>query len=179
MTGDSAVLLDAYVLVPMPLADTLLRLAAGPHLYLPKWTDQIMDEVSRTLRQDFGLSGEKTSYRENELRRHFPEAWITGYEHLIPAMTNHPKDRHVLAAAAHGGAGLVVTYNVKDFPVSSVAPYSITVQGPSAFLGNLHETAPSVVIETLEAQAAAIGQPLQYVLSRLRINVPAFVAMID
>jgi hypothetical protein len=50
----------------MPLADTLLRLAAGPHLYLPKWTDQIMDEVSRTLRQDFGLSGEKTSYRESE-----------------------------------------------------------------------------------------------------------------
>jgi hypothetical protein len=66
VTGDSAVLLDACVLVPMPLADTLLRLAAGPHLYLPKWTDQIMDEVSRTLRQDFGLSGEKTSYRESE-----------------------------------------------------------------------------------------------------------------
>jgi len=29
-------------------------------------------------------------YRENEIRRHFPEAWIDGYEDLIPAMTNHP-----------------------------------------------------------------------------------------
>jgi len=24
---------------------------------------------------------------------------VNGYENLIPAMTNHPKDRHVLAAA--------------------------------------------------------------------------------
>ena len=44
------------VLVPMPLADTLLRLAAGPRLFLPKWSDQIMVEVTRTLRETFGLS---------------------------------------------------------------------------------------------------------------------------
>jgi hypothetical protein len=179
VTSDSGVVLDACVLVPMPLADTLLRLAAGPHLYLPKWTDQIMDEVSRTLQQSFGLSSEKTSYRESELRKHFPEVWITGYEHMIPAMTNHPKDRHVLAAAAHGGAATIVTYNLKDFPVSSVTPYSITVQGPSTVLTNLYQIAPSVVMQTLETQAAAIGQPLQYLLSRLRINVPTFVTLID
>jgi hypothetical protein len=45
---DLTVVLDACVLVPMPLADTLLRLAAGPRLYLPKWSDQIMVEVKRT-----------------------------------------------------------------------------------------------------------------------------------
>ena len=39
------VVLDACVLIPMPLADTLLRLAAGPRLFLPKWSDQIMVEV--------------------------------------------------------------------------------------------------------------------------------------
>ena len=51
MSGDFPVLLDARVLVPMPLADLFLRLAAGPGLYLPKWTDQIMTEVSRTLQE--------------------------------------------------------------------------------------------------------------------------------
>ena len=179
MKGIPVVLLDACVLIPMPLADTLLRLAAGPRLLLPKWSDEIMAEVSRSLQEDFGLSPQKTLYRETEIRRHFPEARIEGYENLIPAMTNHPKDRHVLAAAVRSGAKAIVTYNIKDFPHSSLAPYSITTQGPSAFLKKLYDQAPSAVMDTLESQAAAIGKPLQYLLSRLRINAPAFVAMLD
>jgi len=111
--GEIPVLLDACVLVPMPLADTLLRLAAGPRLYLPKWSNQIMVEVSRTLQENFSLSAQKAMYRESEIRRHFPEAWIEDYENLIPAMTNHPKDRHVLAAAVRAGAKTILTYNIK------------------------------------------------------------------
>jgi len=176
---DRTVVLDACVLVPMPLADTLLRLAAGPRLYLPKWSDQIMVEVTRTLQENFGLSPKKAMYRENEIRRHFPEAWIDGYEDLIPAMTNHPKDRHVLAAAVRAGVKVIVTYNLKDFPSSSLTPYAITAQGPSAFLKSLYDMAPSAVMQTLETQAAAIGQPMSYLLSRLRVNTPAFVAMIE
>jgi hypothetical protein len=162
----------------MPLADTLLRLAAGPRLFLPKSSDQIMVEVTRTLRETFGLSAQKAMYRESEIRRHFPEAWIEGYEKLIPTMTNHPKDRHVLAAAAHTGAKVIVTYNIKDFPRSSLAPYSITVQGSSAFLKDLYVAAPAMVMQTLEGQAAAIGKSMPYLLSRLQVNVPAFVEMI-
>ena len=115
----------------MPLADTLLRLAAGPRLFLPRWSDQIMAEVTRTLQETFGLSDRKAMYRESEIRQHFPEAWIEDYEDLIPAMTNHPEDRHVLAAAAHAGVKVIVTYNIKDFPRSSLTPYSIAAQGPS------------------------------------------------
>ena len=74
MKQDRTVVLDACVLVPMPLADTLLRLAAGPRLYLPKWSDQIMVEVTRALQENFGLSPQKAMYRETEIRRHFPEA---------------------------------------------------------------------------------------------------------
>ena len=90
MKSARPVVLDACVLVPMPLADTLLRLAAGPRLFLPKWSDQIMVEVTRTLRETFGLSDQKAMHRESEIRQHFPEAWIEDYEDLIPAMTNHP-----------------------------------------------------------------------------------------
>jgi predicted nucleic acid-binding protein len=163
----------------MPLADTLLRLAADPSLYLPKWTDRIMAEVSRTLQENFRLSAQKAIYRENEIRRHFPDAWIDGYEDLIPEMTNHPKDRHVLAAAARAGAKVIVTYNLKDFPRSSLAPHFITAQGPSAFLKSLYDRNPAAVMQTLKAQAAAIGQPMTYLVSRLRVNAPAFVEMIE
>ena len=49
------VLLDACVLIPMPLADTLLRLYAGPGLFLPRWSDAIMAEVGRSLRRISGF----------------------------------------------------------------------------------------------------------------------------
>ena len=49
MRADVGVVLDACVLLPMPLADTLMRLAEHPRLYLPRWTDTIMEEVSRNL----------------------------------------------------------------------------------------------------------------------------------
>lgn len=179
MRADFPVVLDACVLIPMPLADTRLRLAAAPRLYLARWTDRIMAEVSRNLMESFGLSAEQTAYRESEIRKHFPEAWIEGYEDLIPAMTNHEKDRHVLAAAVRAQAEIIVTYNRKDFPHASLAPYSISVQGPSAFLKNLYELDREAVLRTLNEQAAAIRKPLEFLLQRLRVNVPAFVHSIN
>jgi hypothetical protein len=40
---------------------------------------------------------------------YFPDARVTGYEELIGSMTNHRKDRHVLAAAVAGRADALVT----------------------------------------------------------------------
>lgn len=178
MTDDFVAVLDACVLIPMPLADTLLRLAAGPRLYLPKWTDRIMAEVSRNLQEDFGLRPDRAAYRESEIRKHFPEAWVQGYEELIPAMSNSPKDRHVLAAAVCSKAQAIVTYNATDFPTAALEPYSITVQGPSTFLLNLYDSDPFAVLETIKDQAAAIYKPVEYVLNRLRINVPHFIEIL-
>jgi hypothetical protein len=177
--GYFPVLLDACVLIPMPLADTLLRLASAPRLYSPKWTDQIMTEVSRNLQENLGLTPEQAQYRESEIRRYFPEAWVDGYEELVPVMTNQEKDRHVLAAAVRARSEVIVTYNLKDFPRSSLAPYSIVAQGPSTFLKNLYELDPARVMRTLERQAAAIGQTLPFLFSKLRVNVPGFVAMLE
>ena len=54
-------------------------------------------------------------------------------------MTNHPKDRHVLAAAVAGRADTLVTENLKDFPPESAAPLGITVTGQDDFLLGLLE----------------------------------------
>jgi hypothetical protein len=37
--------------------------AGGPRLYLPKWTDQILKEVSRNLQQNFGVTAERLTAR--------------------------------------------------------------------------------------------------------------------
>jgi hypothetical protein len=85
---------------------------------------------------------------------YFPEARVTGYEKLIGSMTNHPKDRHVLAAAVAGRADVLVTENLKDFPPGSVALLEITVAGQDGFLLGLLELYPDEVLDALRRQAS-------------------------
>ena len=47
--NDFTVVLDACVLAPMPICDTLLRLAEEPSFYIPKWSGHILAEVRSTL----------------------------------------------------------------------------------------------------------------------------------
>jgi predicted nucleic acid-binding protein len=173
--ADYSAILDACVLLPMPLADTLFRMAETPRLYLPKWTNHIMEEVARNLISNFHKTAEQAEHRLNQLRRAFPEAWIEGYEPLINLMTNDPKDRHVVAAAVASGTKLIVTYNRKDFPLESLEPWGIEQQGPSTFLINLYDLAPGIVARKLIDQAQNLDFPLEDLLRKLRINVPGFV----
>jgi len=48
--NEYCVVLDACVLMPMPLCDTLLRLAEEPAHFCIAWSDQILSEVRRALR---------------------------------------------------------------------------------------------------------------------------------
>ncbi len=48
MSSTFGVVLDANVLIPMALCDTLMR-AAIARLYRPYWTAQILEEVERNL----------------------------------------------------------------------------------------------------------------------------------
>ncbi|MBE0657708.1 MAG: PIN domain-containing protein [Bryobacteraceae bacterium] len=159
MRADYRVVLDACVLIPMPLADTLLRMAEAPRLYLPKWSQTIMDEVTRNLIVKWGMAPEKARRREEELRRHFPEVWAEGFEPIIDAMTNDPGDRHVLAAAVRSHSELIVTYNRRHFPAAALQPWEIDVQGPSKFMRGLYDLDAGLVVGKLHEQAAKIQVP--------------------
>ena len=175
MTADFLVVLDACVLIPAPLGDTLLRLAEEPRLCVPRWSDEIVAETVRNLEGRIGLSSDKTAYLVGQLRKHFGDSWVTGYEPLIDRMTNHPKDRHVLAAAVRCGAPVIVTYNQRDFPATATEPWGIEIQGPSTFLKHQYDLNPSVVVDKLHAQARNLGRTLPEQLAVLRKAVPSFV----
>ena len=117
MKADFGVVLDACVLLPMPLADTLFRLAEHPRFYLPQWTDEIMEEVTRNLVSKWNKTPEQAAHRGAALRNAFPEAWVDdGYKSITVLMTNDLKDRHVVAAAVRSKSEVIVTFNKKHFP---------------------------------------------------------------
>lgn len=161
----------------MPVADTLLRLAEPPALYEPRWTDEILAEMTRTLVIKFGKARDKALYRETAMRDFFRDSLVKDYEPLIERMTNHPKDRHVLAAAVACRADYLVTFNLKHFPPRYVGAHELTVIGPSTFLKQLAATNPAIVEERLCDQAKAIGVSLDELLNRLAGLVPGFVSL--
>ena len=109
-----AVVLDASVLYPLPLRDTLLRIAET-ELYDAYWSSRILDEVARNLIAD----GRATEHQARRLITTMNEAFDgdavpqEAVDRLESAMTNDAKDRHVLAAAVASDAQAIVTLNLK------------------------------------------------------------------
>jgi len=170
------VLLDTCVLAPMPVSDTLLRLAEDPALYAPKWSPDIMAELQRTFIGKFAFSRSQADYRIGEMNRAFPDAMVTGYESLIASMTNDPKDRHVLAAAVKCGVHVIVSDNVKHFTKESLAAYKLKCLTANDFLAQQYRLNPDAFIAVLVKQADENGLFLPQLLSK---HVPSLRTLID
>jgi hypothetical protein len=156
----SVALYDACVLYPAPLRDLLMQLALVD-LFQARWTDEIHDEWTRNVaanRPD--ISPASLARCRRLMNEHVPDCLVTGYEGLIPTLTlPDPDDRHVLAAAIHGGAGLIVTFNLSDFPRSVLDGYRIKAIGPDEFIGRLWDESREVVLEAARLHRASLRRP--------------------
>jgi predicted nucleic acid-binding protein len=151
--------LDANVLYPSTLRDFLLRLAAA-QFFKPCWSAQIHEEwIKNLLENNVTLSREKLEATRDKMDRYFSDALITGYKPLIPALTNDPKDRHVLAAAIQARASYIVTFNLKDFPKSALAPHHVTAIHPDNFVLKLYKEVPLDMVNTLRQHRAVLARP--------------------
>jgi hypothetical protein len=151
-------LLDACALFPAALRDTLLR-AVERGLYAGRWTEAILEELVRNLVAHGGVTPASAEALRAAIRGAFPNALVAGYEHRIEGLTNHPKDRHVLAAAIHSGATVIVTSNLRDFPQLALAPYGIAAQSPDDFLCTLLDAFPEQMEQIIAEQAAGLKRP--------------------
>lgn len=179
MTGTPLVVLDACVLANFPLCDTLLRLAEPPRLYEPKWSEEIIRETTRTLELKLGWPSSLTAHLEAELRSHFSDAWINDYEPLISRMTNDEKDRHVAAAAVHGEAPIIVTFNLRHFSPEHLGRWGIAALHPQSFLIEIFRQEQGLVLTKLKQQAADRDRTFRQLLNILSATVPDFVALVS
>jgi predicted nucleic acid-binding protein len=122
---------DANVL-PNTLRDLLIRIAQLPHLVQAKWTEDILNEVTDTLRRNFpDISSDKTDRLRQRMNAAVRDCLVSGYEPLITALElADPKDRHVLAAAIKAKAQIIVTRNLKDFPARLLDPWDLKAKFP-------------------------------------------------
>lgn len=173
-----AAVLDANVLYPLPLRDTLLRVAEI-ELYDAYWSARILDEVVRNLVAD-GRASDKQAHRLTDaMTAAFDGAVVpqAAIDQIESAMTNDLRDRHVLAAAVVSDAEAVVTLNLKDFPLEACSPFGVEPLHPDVFLLDLYSLADREVYDAVVRQAAALTRPrmtLDELLDRLAVTVPSF-----
>ena len=121
-------ILDANVLYPQLIRDTLLSLAVE-RLYHARWSATIHAEWTRNLAKDRPELAAKLPLVVERMNASVPDCLVTNYEKLANSIElPDPDDRHVVAAAIVGHADAIVTFNTKDFPA--------TVQHPNEFLMN-------------------------------------------
>lgn len=167
--------LDADVLYPLPLRDTLLS-AAFEGCFQPVWSAEILDEAIRNLVADRRITPESAAGLRRDLDRHFEDALVHNYRPLISKMRNHLKDRHVAACAVAGDAGLIVTSNIKDF---AHLPDGVAAVTPDDFLLRLMAETPDLLRAALAAQSARLKRkPMDVaaILQLLSTVTPKFVA---
>lgn len=135
--ADFAVVLDSDVLFSINSTDLLLTLAQLG-LYRPVWTERILRAPVKFVperRED--LSETAIQRRVDAMKRARPDAMVVVPKELEDVMTNHEGDRHVLAAAVHAGASVVVTNNLRHFSPEACERHHVEAQSGDEFVLHL------------------------------------------
>jgi predicted nucleic acid-binding protein len=179
--NEYSAVLDACVLVPASLCDTLLRLAEEPAMYRPLWSEQILAELTKAMRVKLHRSAADASYRRQQMANAFPDAMVKVPPDVLKAADciPDPDDRHVLGAAIMARANTIVTQNTKDFPKECLESFGVLCQTADDFLTHQYHLDPQLVLNKLDDQGIGISQDRAYVLASLRASAANFCRLIE
>lgn len=119
-------------------------------------TEEILDEMIREVRSTYpDIPAEQGESLKAAVIRAIPDCLVTGYTHALDASDiGDPSDRHVMAAAIHANAQLIVTHD-SDFSEQVLAPHGLTAQSPDDFLTDLFDLNQATTRELVGEEAAA------------------------
>jgi hypothetical protein len=149
-------------------------------LFELRWSTLIVDETRRSLieRNLTAYGEERAPAVDRTLQRVtsalssiYPDAEVPAeqIQTLLEQMTNHPKDRHVLAAAVATETPFVITANLKDFRPQDTRPHGVEALSADDFLVRLLKDQQAVDLCTaaLAQQADFHGWTLAQLLALL------------
>jgi predicted nucleic acid-binding protein len=153
------VVYDACVLYPAPLRDFLIRLAMTG-AFRARWTERIQDEWLRSVLAKRPELQEMLGRTRQLMDDAVPDCLVKEYEPIAKGLVlPDPDDVHVLAAAIRCGASVIVTMNLKDFPVRVLDQFGIEAQHPDEFIDYLFDLHPAAVVEAASRQRANLRNP--------------------
>lgn len=160
-----AALLDTSVLWPSLQRDFLLSLAIEG-LYRPLWSSAILDELRyhearKLLRHgdDATTAEARAQHLIDQMSTVFEDALVLNWEPLEGTFgLPDPDDEHVVAAALVGGAGVIVTSNLKDFPPQTI-PEPLNVVSPAQFAADTVALSPDIARRAVVAIASRLSRP--------------------
>jgi len=152
--------LDANVLYPAGLRSFLMYLALIG-VFQVKWSREVHEDwISNLLINRPNLTRSKLDRTRRLMDKNARGALVKGYESLIPGLSlPDVNDRHVLAAAIRSGANVIVTKNLKDFPLHAVQRFNIEPLHPDVFIVRLIDQSPEKVREAMEAHRISLKNP--------------------
>jgi hypothetical protein len=159
VTVPSAII-DACVLYAAPVRDLVVRLAQAG-LFQARWSDEIHEEwIRNLLKNNPRVSRERLERTRCLMDAALRDCLVTGYSPLVDSLTlPDAGDRHVLAAAIHAGAGMIVTFNLLDFPCEALAPHGLAARHPDAFFCELFDAGAADFCAVARAQRLALKNP--------------------
>ena len=145
-----AAVLDTSVLWPSLQRDFLLSLAIEG-MYRPLWSSAILAELDYHETHKLVDRGQqplvaatRARHLIDQMTTAFDDALVENWEpHEGAFGLPDPDDEHVVAAAVVGGAGAIVTENLKDFPSVKIPPH-IKVLSPSLLATDTVSVAPDL-----------------------------------
>ena len=154
------VVYDANVLYPSALRDFLIRVAIEDLVHA-RWSDRILAEVFRNIAINRpGLDPQRLLRTRQRMCAAVLDCLVSGFDELEPAITlPDPDDRHVVAAAIRAGAGIIVTFNLRDFPEPEMASHGLVAMHPDLLALELLARAPTAVLDVLASQAGDLKHP--------------------
>jgi len=150
--------LDTNVIYPIDIRDLLFWFASYD-LFTPKWSKHIFDEWKEVMTRN-GIAEEEINKRTQKAQLAFPDALVENYEPLVDTLElPDKKDRHVLAAAIKTNANIIVTNNLKDFPIDYLARFGLSAKSADDFITDTIDLNPELALEAFRALAVNRQNP--------------------
>jgi predicted nucleic acid-binding protein len=147
---------DSNVFFKARLRSLILWIAQAG-LFRARWSEKVHEEwirsvVQRAQSQNKDITVESLEPVRDAMNEAILGCLVDQYEPLIDTLKlPDPNDRHVLAAAITARADVIVTFNLKHFPIQILSQFNIHAKQPDDFLLDVENIDPEVFLKKVEA----------------------------
>ena len=129
--------------------------------YRPRISPSIHEEwIAALLKNRRDLSRARLERARDLINQIAADVLVTGYEKFIKDLAlPDPDDRHVLAAALHAQADVLVTQNLKDFPDDVLKPLGVAALSADGFISLLLDDDLELVCQAVKDQRLSLKSP--------------------